>query len=114
MQKLVDADFLDDEDLEKKVLPYIIKHSTHADQDHSDVAAPACDGQEGVGEKEGVETFLAHGPATACEHDHGDDTADDAAWFQLFSLLEKYGSEGMLERAFAMPPSISTGDDVIE
>ena len=30
--------------------------------------------------------------------------SDDAAWFKLFSLLEKYGKPGMLEEAFAKPP----------
>ena len=30
--------------------------------------------------------------------------SDDAAWFKLFSLLEKYGKPGMLEEAFAEPP----------
>lgn len=31
--------------------------------------------------------------------------SDDAAWFKLFALLEKYGKPGMLDEAFAETPT---------
>ena len=37
--------------------------------------------------------------------------SDDAAWFKLFSLLEKYGKPGMLDEAFADPPADAAAVD---
>ena len=100
------ADFLDEEDLEKKVLPYIIKHSTQPDR--NDDAAPASDRQEELEKKEmGTPPPSAPVPASQCyDSDHKE---DDAAWFQLFDLLQKYCQPGALERAFAL---VEDGDDV--
>jgi len=98
----VNADFIDDEDLEKKVLPYIMQHSTPDDQ--STAATMTTDKQEGV-----VPTEIPH---AACA-DSNDEEAEDAAWFQLFALLERYGSPGMLERAFATPAATSVSDDIL-
>ena len=95
----MNADFIDDEDLEKKVLPYIMQYSTPDDQ--STATTMATDKQEGV-----VPTQIPH---AAC----ADEEAEDAAWFQLFALLERYGSPGMLDRAFATPATTSVSDDIL-
>ena len=84
----MNADFIDDEDLEKKVLPYIIQHSTP--DDHS------------------ASTNIPHAAYDASY----DEEAEDAAWFKLFALLERYGSPGMLESAFATPPTKPSSDGI--
>ena len=89
----MDAPFLDEEDLEKQVLPYIFEHSAADEQDGSNLASNR------------------HAAAALPPCYDSNDEAEDAAWFQLFGLLEKYGSRGMLERAFATPPAISVDNN---
>ena len=82
-QKLVDADFIDEEDLEKKVLPYIMEHSTKPGQSSSTTT-------ERDGRNECDAAKRRHAALPPC-YDSTDE-AEDAAWFQLFGLLEKYGT----------------------